>query len=112
MITVYPNPQSARIIVKAVADQKKILWVVGPGTYYFNPTITPGSIAGVCSSPVDPAAFGADYLIQQGTSGFASAASAAGLYAWNGLTSEAEDDKAASQVLDGAKFIKAPVIVG
>ena len=112
MTTLFPNPQTARIIVKAVADQKKILWVVGPGTYYFNPTITAGSIAAVCSSPVDPAAFGADYLIQQGTSGFASAASAAGLYAWNGLTSENEDDKAASQVLNGAKFVRGPVVIG
>ena len=104
MTTLFPNPQTARTIVKAVGDQKKILWIVGPKILYFNPTITSGSTTGVFSSPVDSAAFGADYVIEQGTSGFASAASVAGWFSWNGLTSETEDDRAAQVLLSQKEF--------
>jgi hypothetical protein len=113
MITLYPNPQSARIIVKAVADQKKILWVNGPRTLYYNPGITPGSTAGVMCTPSDGGlAFSPDYIVQQGVSGFSTAARTAGLYQGSGLSSEAEDDAAALAVWGGLNFVRGGVVYG
>jgi hypothetical protein len=62
-----------------VADQKKILCVNGPRTLNYNAGITPGATAGVMNTPSDGGlSFSPDYIVQQGVSGFASAARAAG----------------------------------
>ena len=100
MITLYPSPQTTRTIVQAVSSSKKVLWVYSNlKSLYFNPQITCGPLAGVRPTPADGgAAFGPDYIVMGGTNGFSAAARAAGLYTGSGLTSEFEDDAAASAI--------------
>jgi hypothetical protein len=113
MITLYPNPQTTRTIIQAVANVKKILWVNGPRTLYYNAGISPGSTAGVMVTPTDGGlAFAPDYIVQQGVNGFSAAARAAGLYQWSGLSSEAEDDAAAQAVWAGLTFVPGGVVSG
>lgn len=100
MTTLYPSPMTRRTIEKAIANGKLILWIYdNVRTLFYNPTITVGATAGAMVTPSDGgAAFGPDYIVKGGTDGFASAASAAGLYTGNGLSSEVEDDAAAQLV--------------
>jgi hypothetical protein len=112
-ITLYPNAQTTRTIIQAVANGKKILWMNGPRTLYYNAGISPGPTAGVTVTPTDGGlAFSPDYIVQQGVNGFASAAQAAGLFSWNGLSDDVQDAKAADTVWRGVTIERAPIVVG
>jgi hypothetical protein len=113
MTTLYPNLQTTRTIIQAVANGKKILWMNGPRTLYYNAAISPGATAGVMATPTDGGvAFAPDYIVQQGLNGFASAANAAGLFSWNGLSNDVQDALAADTVWRGVTVQRSPVVVG
>jgi hypothetical protein len=113
-ITLYPSPSSRRIIERAIANNKLVLWIYDSArTLYYNPTITVGSTAGSMGTPSDGgAAFGPDYILKSGTDGFAAAARAAGLYTGSGLSSEYEDDAAAQTVWKNMIFLRRSVVSG
>src|SRR5260370_20033380 len=101
-ITLYPNQTSTRQIIQAVAaGDKRILWINGPRTLYYNPAITVGSKAGVMATPTDTSGFAPDFIVLQGINGFASAAQAAGLFTWNNLSDDVQDAQAADTVWRG-----------
>jgi hypothetical protein len=113
MTTLYPNSQTTRTIIQAVANGKKILWVNGPRTLYYNAAISPGATAGVMGTPTDGGlAFSPDYIVQQGVNGFAAAAQAAGLFSWNSLANDVQDALAADTVWRGVTVQRGPVVVG
>jgi hypothetical protein len=110
----FPNDQTRATIASAVAAGKKILWILNRvQSLYFNPAITKGDIAGVFPTPSDGgAAFNPDYIVQNGDTGFAAAASAAGLFEWDGTLTEVADDAAALTVLTGVTVLSPNTVVG
>jgi len=111
--TLYPNVQTTRTIIQAVANGKKILWINGPRTLYYNAAISPGATAGVMSTSTDGGVgFSPDFIVQQGVNGFAAAAQAAGLFNWNGLSNDVQDALAADAVWHGVTVQRGPVVVG
>jgi hypothetical protein len=113
-ITLYPSPSSRRIIERAIANNKLILWIYDSArTLFYNPAITVGTTAGAMSTPSDGgAAFAPDYIVKNGTDGFAAAARAAGLYTGSGLSSEYEDDAGAQAVWSNLTFVRRSVLSG
>jgi hypothetical protein len=57
-------------------------------------------------------AFSPDYIVQQGISGFASAAQSAGLFSWNNLSDDVQDSLAADTVWRGVTLQRSPIVVG
>jgi len=113
MTTLYPNPQTTITIIQAVANGKKILWMNGPRTLYYNPGITSGFTAGVVATPADGGlAFSPDYIVQQGVNGFAAAAQAAGVFTWNSLSNDVQDALAADTVWRGVTAQRGSVVSG
>jgi hypothetical protein len=110
----YPNDVTRQIVADAVNAGKKILWILNrTQSLFYNPTITKSSTAGVFPTPSDGgAAFNPDYIVQNGDTGFAAAASAAGLYTWDGTLTEITDDQAAATVLNGVTVLSSNTVVG
>ena len=112
-ITLYPNQTTTRQIVQAIgAGNKRILWINGPRTLYFNPAIPVGSKAGVISTPGSTSGFDPDLVVMQGINGFAAAAQAAGLFSWNSLSDDVQDALAADTVWRGVTVQRSPIVVG
>jgi hypothetical protein len=113
-ITLYPGSNTRRIVERAIANGKLVLWIYDSvRTLFYNPAISPGPTAGARCTPADGgAAFGPDYIVKGGTDGFSSAARAAGLYSGSGLSSEFEDDAAAQSVWSNMTFVRRSVVTG
>jgi hypothetical protein len=113
-ITLYPSPTTRRIVERAIANGKLILWIYDSvRTLYYNPAISVGSTAGATVTPSDGgAAYAPDYIVRGGTDGFASAARNAGLYVGSGLSSEFEDCAAAQAVWGNMTFVRRSVVSG
>jgi hypothetical protein len=112
-ITLYPNQTTTRQIIQAVAaGNKRILWINGPRTLYYNPAITIGYKVGVNPTPDSASGFDPDYVVMQGTNGFAAAAQAAGLFTWNNLSDDVQDALAGDTVWRGVTVQRGPVVTG
>ncbi len=113
-ITLYPSPATRRIVERAIANGKLILWIYdSTKTLYFNPAISVGSTVGATVTPSDGgAAFNPDVIVKGGTDGFASAARTAGLYTGSSLSSEFEDDAAAQKVWGNMTFMRGAFVSG
>jgi hypothetical protein len=110
-LTLFPNDQTRQTIFDAANAGKKILFILDrQRSLFFNPSITSGATAGVFPTPTDLSNW--DYVVMNTDTGFAAAASAAGIFQWDGTLTEIADDAATQTVLDGVTVLSSNTVVG
>lgn len=109
MNTLYPNDQTRQIVADAVNAGATILWILDrTKSLFFNPAITSGPTAGVFPTPSDLTFW--DYVVMNAATGFAAAASRAGVFTWDGTLTEIADDSATAAVLTGITVLNTTVV--